>query len=219
MKDTLISDSISELRVSYHLDALHEDKMHPDPIKQFEEWFAVVLKSSAIEPNAMALATADASGKPSLRMVLLKGVSSNGFEFYSNYNSRKGLELDQNPQAALLFYWDFLERQVRIEGMVEKLAPHQSDAYFQSRPRGHQLGSLASEQSRVVPHYSYLEKRFEQMSKEYLEKKIDRPAFWGGYRLKPQVIEFWQGRPNRLHDRLRYRLQENGSWLMERLAP
>jgi len=212
-------DSISELRVSYHLEVLHEDSMHPDPIKQFEEWFAMVLKSTTIEPNAMALATADGDGKPSLRMVLLKGVSSEGFVFYSNYGSRKGSELEQNALAALLFYWDFLERQVRIEGLVEKLAPADSDAYFQSRPCGHQLGALASEQSRVVPNYSYLEKRFEQMSNDYSGQKIDRPPFWGGYRLKPQVIEFWQGRPNRLHDRLRYTLQENRTWLIERLAP
>lgn len=212
-------DSISELRSSYHLDALHEETMPSDPIKQFEEWFAIVLKSSTIEPNAMALATTDGDGKPSLRMVLLKGVSNEGFVFYSNYSSRKGLELEQNPRAALLFYWDFLERQVRIEGLVEKLAPVDSDAYFQSRPRGHQLGALASEQSRVVPDYAYLEERFEQMNNDYSGKKIDRPPYWGGYLLKPLVFEFWQGRPNRLHDRLRYTLQENGTWLIERLAP
>ena len=166
----------------------------------------------------MALATTGTDGQPSARIVLLKSFDDRGFVFYTNYQSRKGQELSENPRASLLFYWPQLWRQVRIEGVVEKISPAESEAYFQSRPLGSKLGAWASNQSEVVDQRETLEARFAELQKRFGED-IPRPEHWGGYRLKPNSIEFWQGRDNRLHDRLRYRLQDNGSWLIERLGP
>jgi pyridoxamine 5'-phosphate oxidase len=167
----------------------------------------------------MTLATAAHDGKPSARMVLLKGFDQNGFVFYTNYESRKGHELDENPRAALVFYWPELERQIRIEGRVEKLAQDESDAYFASRPLGSRLGAWASRQSEVISGRQVIESRLQELETEYKDRAIPRPPHWGGYRVRPEAIEFWQGRPSRLHDRLRYRKLEDGRWVIERLSP
>lgn len=166
----------------------------------------------------MTLATATRDGHPSARMVLLKGFDARGFVFYTNYESRKGGELEQNPQAALVFFWVELERQVRVEGRVERAAPAESDAYFASRPLGSQIGAWASAQSRVIAGREPLERRTAELEDEYAGREVPRPSQWGGYRVVPHVIEFWQGRPSRLHDRLRYR-QKDGGWIVERLSP
>jgi pyridoxamine 5'-phosphate oxidase len=191
-----------------------------NPIRQFEEWFRVLSSHGVSEQDAtsMTLATATADGQPSARIVLLKSFDERGFVFYTNYDSRKGDELSDNPRACLLFYWPQVWRQVRIEGAVEKVTADESDAYFSSRPLGSRIGAWASNQSEVVEGRQTLEQQFAEMSARYGDQ-VPRPPHWGGYRVKPAVIEFWQGRDNRLHDRLRYSLQDNGSWLIERLAP
>ena len=167
----------------------------------------------------MTLATAGADCRPSARLVLLKGFDASGFVFYTNYESRKARELAANPWAALVFFWPQLARQVRIEGRVEPVAPHESDAYFHSRPRGSQLGAWASHQSQVISSRAVLDQRMQELTAAYQARPVPRPPYWGGYRLAPTLVEFWQGRPNRLHDRLRYRRLEDGGWLIERLAP
>ena len=192
----------------------------PDPIRQFEKWSADARATGMSEQDAisMTLATATRYGQPSARIVLLKAFDEEGFVFYTNYDSRKGNELEENARACLLFYWSPLWRQVRIEGPVERVSAEESDQYFHSRPLGSKIGAWASEQSRAIEDRAVLEKRFEEFDFKFGDN-VPRPPQWGGYRVKPNVIEFWQGQENRLHDRLRYTLQDDGTWLVERLAP
>ena len=208
----------SSLRKEYTRAGLDKADVDPDPIVQFHEWFETVIDADLHEPNAMILATASPDGKPSARTVLLKGYDERGFVFYTNYVGRKANEIEANPMCALLFYWGELERQVRIEGHASCLSGEESDAYFAGRPRGSRLGAWASEQSRPVEDRSVLEERVRALEAEYEGREIPRPPFWGGYRVEPEEIEFWQGRENRLHDRLVYR-REHGAWRIERLQP
>ena len=210
--------SVSDIRKSYTVGALNENDVAPDAIEQFKYWLDDALKSEILEPTAMTLATADQQGKPSARMVLLKGVDQRGFIFYSNYQSRKAKELLENPFAALTFYWDKLERQVRIEGKVQKIWREESEIYFKSRPHGSQLGAWASQQSQVIKNREVVEEKIKELSERYSEGQVPLPEFWGGFLLSPEVIEFWQGRPSRLHDRLRY-IRNGENWKIERLSP
>jgi pyridoxamine 5'-phosphate oxidase len=210
--------SIADLRKDYARESLDEKDVARDPIVQFARWFQEALNSGFTEPNAMTVATADAQGRPSARILLLKGYDSRGFVFFTNYESRKGQELAQNPYASLLFHWVELERQVRIEGRVERVAPEESDDYYRSRPLGSRVGAWASPQSRVLADRAALEGKLGQLAQE-LGDDPPRPPHWGGYRLAPDSIEFWQGRPSRLHDRVRYTLVSVGNWRIERLAP
>lgn len=198
---------------------LREADISPDPFQQFRRWFEQALAAPLHEPYAVALATADVSGRPSVRMVLLRGLDARGFVFFTHHDSRKGTELNDNPRAALLFYWGELERQVRIEGRVERTSEQESDAYFHTRPRGSQLSAWASRQGQVVANRGILEERMAELEKRYQGQDVPRPTYWGGYRVMPEVIEFWQGGLNRLHDRLRYERRPDGSWLIERLSP
>jgi pyridoxamine 5'-phosphate oxidase len=198
---------------------LAEGDVDADPIRQFQAWFDAARAASPFEPNAMALATVGADGRPSVRMVLLKGLDERGFVFYTNYESRKGRELEDTPWAALDFFWPAMERQVRVEGTVERVTAEESDTYFHSRPVGSQLGATASRQSEIIPDRDVLEQRVAELSEQYRDQEIPRPEYWGGYRVVPDFIEFWQGRVSRLHDRLRYRLSADGSWKIERLSP
>jgi pyridoxamine 5'-phosphate oxidase len=203
-----------------HQDALTKSNADPSPIRQFDRWFKELGQHGVSDQDAisMTLATADNQGRPSARIVLLKSFDNQGFVFYTNYDSRKGKELEENSRACLLFYWTAVWRQVRIEGTVEKVSTHESDQYFASRPLGSRIGAWASEQSQAVENRELLEKHFEEYSEKFGDN-VPRPPHWGGYRVKPATIEFWQGRDNRLHDRLRYTWQDDGSWLIERLAP
>ena len=211
---------LTALRENYARQALSETDLLSDPVTQFANWFREAVDSQVREPNAMTLATASRQGRPSARTVLLKGFDTAGFVFYTNYESRKGQELTENPQAALLFTWLDLERQIRIEGLVEKVTPAESLAYFQSRPKGSQIGTWASPQSRVIADRSVLEATEAELRSQYAAAtNLPLPPFCGGYRLQPDRFEFWQGRPNRLHDRLLYSSQEAGGWSLERLAP
>lgn len=210
---------VAEMRKEYMRQGLAEADLDANPFQQFRVWFEQALAAGLPEPNAMALATATPDGQPSVRMVLIKGYDERGFVWYTNYESRKGDELAANPRAALVFYWAELERQVRIEGRVERTTGEESEAYFHSRPPGSQVGAAASHQSRVIPDRVSLERRAAALAAEYEGREIPRPVYWGGYRLVPTSIEFWQGRPDRLHDRLRYRRSEDGGWLVERLSP
>lgn len=198
---------------------LRESEVDADPIRQFRRWFDDALAAGVPEANAMTLATATADGYPSARIVLLKDLNDAGFAFFTNYDGRKARELAANPRAALVFYWGGLERQVRVEGTVEQVTAAESDAYFRTRPLGSQLGARASPQSAVLPDRETLERRVAELEKEFAGREIPRPSNWGGYRVRPEAVEFWQGRPSRLHDRLLYRRQPGGGWRIVRLAP
>ena len=197
---------------------LLEEDMAADPLDQFRRWFTEAEAAEIRAPHAMALATAGTDGAPSVRMVLLKGADADGFVFFTGYGSRKGGELDANPRAALLFYWDPLGRQVRVEGSVERVSPQESDAYFATRPRGAQLAAAASRQGRVLAGRAELDAEVAKLEREHAEGEVPRPDHWGGYRLHPDVYEFWQHRESRLHDRVRYR-RGSGGWVLERLSP
>jgi pyridoxamine 5'-phosphate oxidase len=211
--------AIEDMRREYMRAELTEDAAAADPVRQLAAWLEDAAAAGVTEPNAMTLATASADGVPSARMVLLKGVDDRGLVFYTNYGSRKGDELAANPRAALVLYWAPLERQVRVEGRVEKVPREESAAYFASRPRGSRLGALASPQSDVVAGRSVLEERLAELDAAHPGDDVPLPANWGGYLVVPELVELWQGRPNRLHDRLRYRADGQGGWIRERLAP
>ena len=215
MMDTALAD----LRKEYTQQSLALADVLPDPVAQFEQWFADAQKAQIHEPNAMNLATVSSEGHPSARIVLLKGIEDGCFLLYTNYESRKGQEIRRHPQVALTFFWPELERQVRIEGTASQISDERSTAYFQSRPRGSQLGAWVSPQSQVIPDRSVLDQRQAELSERFDDTKIPRPAYWGGYAVRPQRIEFWQGRASRLHDRLRYQRQDDTTWVIERLAP
>ena len=206
-------------RVERQLVVLDERSVSSSPIKQFQLWFGEAVKAKFYLAEAMTLATASKDGKPSARLVLLKQVDEQGFVFYTNYDSRKGVELIENPFAALVFHWAELHRQVRIEGKVEKVSAKESEEYFHSRPRESQIGAWASPQSHIVSGRNELEQQFETLIKKFEGKPVPLPEHWGGFRMKPTTIEFWQGRASRLHDRIVYELQSNGSWTIKRLAP
>lgn len=205
--------------VEYKLGALREMDIDPDPVVQFKKWYEDAFNSDSIQPDAMAVASATKDGRPSARMMLLKEFDSEGFVFYTNHESRKGEEFSQNPHVAIVFWWPLLERQVRIEGTLEKISDDEADSYFKSRPRGHQIGAWASNQSQVISSREALDGLFSELEGLYEGREIPRPPLWAGYRLRHSSIEFWQERPNRLHDRLRYRKVQGGGWIIERLAP
>lgn len=211
--------SIADLRREYTQHGLSETEVAADPFAQFRVWFDHALSAQVPEPNAMTLATATPDGRPSARVVLLKGFDPRGFVFYTNYQSRKGGEIETNGWAALVFFWPELERQIRIEGRVERVSAQESDDYFASRPAGSRLGAWASPQSQVIAGRDMLEQRLSALITQYEDQAIPRPPHWGGYRVVPTAIEFWQGRPSRLHDRLRYRWSDDQRWILERLAP
>ncbi len=214
-----MDEKIAEIRKEYSHKTLIESEMEPDPVKQFNIWWQDALEAEITEINAMTLATASTDGMPSARTVLLKGFSEKGFVFFTNYNSYKGQQLVENPKACLVFFWKELERQVRITGIVEKTGNEENDAYFQSRPKESQVGAIASPQSQVIESRQWLDDRYEDLAEQLKETAIERPNHWGGYIVRPVIIEFWQGRPGRLHDRIQYTLLEDGSWKIERLAP
>jgi pyridoxamine 5'-phosphate oxidase len=214
-----MAQRIADIRKNYSRKKLSEKKAAADPYRQFEKWWKQALDAEIDEVNAMTLATASPDGMPSARVVLLKDFNEKGFSFFTNYNSYKGQQLAENPKACLVFYWKELERQVRITGLIEKLPPEANDAYFDTRPADSRLGALTSPQSQVIESREWLDETFKKIKKEWKGKAIKRPLYWGGYIVKPVIIEFWQGRPGRLHDRLQYTLQDNGQWKMERLAP
>ncbi|MGV3756554.1 MAG: pyridoxamine 5'-phosphate oxidase [Verrucomicrobiota bacterium] len=210
---------ISDLRREYSLGSLRRKDLLPDPIGQFRAWFDAATAAGILEPNAMTLSTVTSEGKPSARIVLLKAVDARGFSFFTNYESRKGRELAANPHAALTFLWKEMERQVRVEGTVTKVSAEESEAYFHSRPRNSRLGAWGSNQSEVIANREVLEKNMAEFQARYPGENVPLPPNWGGYMVKPESVEFWQGQRSRLHDRLVYRRQADGSWLVERLAP
>jgi pyridoxamine 5'-phosphate oxidase len=211
-----IEKLISELRHEYTGEELSEDSVSSNPVEQFSSWFSQALEANVSEPNAMSLATVSSDCKPSIRIVLLKGFDERGFIFYTNYESRKGEELAANPHASVCFFWHELERQVRIEGTVKKLSAKESDTYFETRPEGSKLGAWISPQSRTISK-EFMEQRKAELAEKFNDK-ISRPPYWGGYILQPHFIEFWQGRPDRLHDRICYKLEDK-NWKIFRIAP
>ena len=210
---------MTKLRREYTDAGLNEQDLDANPFNQFEKWFQEAIDAKIDLPDAMTLATATKDGMPSARVVLLRGHDERGFVFYTDYESQKGKELAENPNAALVFYWRELDRQVRITGQVSKVSRENSNNYFQNRPVGSRLAALASKQSEVIPDRKGLEGRFKQLAEQYQEEEIPLPSYWGGYRLSPNMIEFWSGRPSRLHDRLRYTRQPNNDWRIERISP
>ena len=210
---------IADLRRDYKLKALNEADVASDPFAQFGHWWHDVMDSKIDEPNAMTVATANTQGIPAARICLLKGYDTNGFVFFTNYNSHKGQDLAANPHASLVFFWKELERQVCIEGRVEKLSDAENDAYFFSRPAGSRIGAWSSPQSQVIESRKVIEQNYLQYEEQYGTENIPRPPHWGGFVVKPHTVEFWQGRSSRMHDRIRYTLQADGSWKIERLAP
>jgi pyridoxamine 5'-phosphate oxidase len=214
----MLDMEISELRREYRAAGLDRDQLDDDPVAQFGRWFGEAERADLIEPNAMTLATSSPDGRPSARIVLLKGFGPDGFVFFSNYASRKGDELAANPNAALVFWWPPLERQVRLEGSVERTTTEESEAYWASRPLGSRLAALASAQSQVLAGREELVRRVEELAARHRDGDVPLPEAWGGYRLVPDAFEFWQGQPNRLHDRFRYTRHQDG-WLVERLSP
>ena len=214
MKNT----DISNLRRDYLLTELNETNVKTDPFDQFNVWMEETIKANLIDPSAMILATASKNAAPSVRVVLLKGIDSEGLIFFTNYESRKGKDIYENPQASLLFFWKELERQIRISGEVKKVSKKESEEYFHSRPYESQLAALASKQSSIISDRQYLEEKFEELKKEFNGKRIPLPSFWGGFKLIPESFEFWQGRENRLHDRISY-LKGKNNWKIVRLAP
>ena len=211
--------SVDAFRQQCALQPFRETEVDPDPFVQFRRWLDQALAAQLPEPLAMTLATVTAEGKPAARVVLLRGFDPRGFVFYTNYDSRKGQELAANPWAALVLFWVELHRQIRIEGRVEQVTPEESDAYFRTRPWGSCLGAWASRQSQVIANREVLEQRMQELMAEYQNRVVPRPPYWGGYRVIPTAIEFWQGRPNRLHDRLCYLRREDGGWRIQRLSP
>ncbi len=210
---------IADIRKEYRLETLDESQVSSDPIEQFGYWWDEALKSEIDEVNAMTLATANADAVPAARIVLLKGYDRKGFVFFTNYESNKAADLEMNPRASLVFFWKELERQVRISGSVEKVSEEESDHYFSSRPKGSRIGAWASPQSSVISSREIIEEKVAALEQSFEGKEIPRPLHWGGYRVKPVKIEFWQGRSSRLHDRIQYTLQHDGSWKIARLAP
>jgi len=211
--------TIADIRTDYRQRSLSEHDVQPDPLQQFGVWWDEAVSSKIEEVNAMTLATASVDGLPAARIVLMKGYDRRGFMFFTNYESFKGQQLAENPRACLVFFWKELERQVRITGLVEKLSDKESDEYFSSRPEGSRLGAWVSPQSQVIENRQWLDIEEAKKKDEFSGKEIARPAHWGGYLVKPVIVEFWQGRPSRLHDRIQYTLGEKGEWLIERLAP
>lgn len=211
---------IEDIRTDYRLASLTEDSIDKDPIRQFEQWFEQAINAQVIEVNAMTLATVDADGSPSARIVLLKDIEDGTFVFYTNYNSQKAKEIATHPMVSLVFFWPDLQRQVRIKGTVEKVDKASSEAYFHSRPVGSQLGAWASPQSDVIPSRVFLEENLKEVSEKYKNQVVPKPPHWGGYKVTPSTIEFWQGRTNRLHDRILYsKNTSSAGWAINRLAP
>ncbi len=210
---------VAALRRSATGFALDRDDLNDDPIVQFEDWFRYACETVPLDPNALSLSTVDGDNRPSSRTVLLKSFDERGFVFYTNYESRKAADMEKNPNVSLLFFWSAAARQVKIRGTAEKISTRESLAYFLSRPRGSQIGAWVSAQSSVVSSRSLLENKFQEIKQKFRDKEVPLPSFWGGYRVVPQEIEFWQGRRNRLHDRFEYTRQEDDSWRIERLAP
>jgi pyridoxamine 5'-phosphate oxidase len=215
----MFNKEVAALRKDYRLASLDENEVDKDPLRQFEQWWHDAINSELEEPNAMTLATSTPEGRPSARIVLLKSFDAEGFTFFTNYDSRKGQEMAANPQVSLLFFWRELERQVRIDGTVSKTPASISDEYYNSRPMGSRIGAIASPQSKIIPHRSFLEEQVNLLAAKYVLEAPRRPDNWGGYTVKPLLMEFWQGRSNRLHDRVQYTLTEGGTWAISRLAP
>ena len=214
-----LNKTLAALRIDYAKHALDESEILAEPIAQFQKWFQEALNAEVEEPNGMTLATIDHAGWPQARIVLLKGVSENGFTFYTNYESQKGQDLNHHPRASLVFWWKELHRQVRILGTVSKLSDHESTAYFQSRPKGSQIGAWASAQSSKIDSRQELEKAYQDITLKYQHDEVlPRPPYWGGYLVKPRQVEFWQGRSNRLHDRIVFQSKEDNNWEIIRLA-